>query len=347
MTPATAATALFTFTSSPRCLLSDAEPVPVVYRFARLLTRPATSGRFVPIFLGKGDAPPEPGQALRSPGCPRSHGSRPRSERAAFRSVLLGGGHDKITLPTDFPVNAPQWQATHHSGTTDTHMRGFFPDRRDREMPVRANDVTPHLSRVRGGHEHSCRRPGGRDGIPGERARPRRARGRRDRCTVVHRPGGAHPGHSTGVGHAARPLARPDVGERPDHAGCRAGTGDGQAAAGTQSPGRGRARRPRRGRSRGRRGRRPPWARTGRRQAGDAGDQRAERRRGTGSHIGAGAAGAAIAAAVATAVAAAVGAAWLGSAWRKAAALRFGTDYAGAGIEDVVAMSLAWAATRV
>jgi uncharacterized membrane protein len=58
-------------------------------------------------------------------------------------------------------------------------------------------------------------------------------------------------------------------------------------------------------------------------------------------------AGAAIAAAVATAVAAAVGAAWLGSAWRKAAARRFGTDYAGAGIEDVVAISLAWAATRV
>ena len=57
--------------------------------------------------------------------------------------------------------------------------------------------------------------------------------------------------------------------------------------------------------------------------------------------------GAAIAAAVATAVAAAVGAAWLGSAWRKAAARRFGTDSAGAGIEDVVAMSLAWAATRV
>jgi hypothetical protein len=44
---------------------------------------------------------------------------------------------------------------------------------------------------------------------------------------------------------------------------------------------------------------------------------------------------------------AAVGAAWFGSAWRKAAARRFGTDYAGAGIEDVVAMSLAWAATRV
>ena len=57
--------------------------------------------------------------------------------------------------------------------------------------------------------------------------------------------------------------------------------------------------------------------------------------------------GAAIAAAVGTAVAAAVGAAWLGSAWRKADARRFGADYAGAGIEDVVAMSLAWAATRV
>ena len=52
-------------------------------------------------------------------------------------------------------------------------------------------------------------------------------------------------------------------------------------------------------------------------------------------------------AAVATAVAAAVGAAWLGSAWRKAAARRFGTDYTGAGIEDVLAISLAWAATRV
>lgn len=54
-----------------------------------------------------------------------------------------------------------------------------------------------------------------------------------------------------------------------------------------------------------------------------------------------------VAAAVTTAVSAAVGAAWLGAAWRKAAAERFGTDYAGAGIEDVVAISLAWLATQV
>jgi uncharacterized membrane protein len=59
------------------------------------------------------------------------------------------------------------------------------------------------------------------------------------------------------------------------------------------------------------------------------------------------ASGAVVAAAVTTAVSAAVGAAWLGTAWRKVAAGRFGTDYAGAGIEDVVAMSLAWLATRV
>jgi uncharacterized membrane protein len=59
------------------------------------------------------------------------------------------------------------------------------------------------------------------------------------------------------------------------------------------------------------------------------------------------ASGAVVAAAVTTAVSAAVGAAWLGTAWRKVAAERFGTDYAGAGIEDVVAMSLAWLATRV
>lgn len=42
-----------------------------------------------------------------------------------------------------------------------------------------------------------------------------------------------------------------------------------------------------------------------------------------------------------------MGAAWLGAAWRKAAAKRFGTDYAGAGIEDVVAISLAWLASQV
>ena len=54
-----------------------------------------------------------------------------------------------------------------------------------------------------------------------------------------------------------------------------------------------------------------------------------------------------VAAAVTTAMSAAVGAAWLGVAWRKAAAERFGTDYAGAGIEDVVAISLAWLATQV
>jgi uncharacterized membrane protein len=59
------------------------------------------------------------------------------------------------------------------------------------------------------------------------------------------------------------------------------------------------------------------------------------------------ASGAVVAAAVTTAVSAAMGAAWLGAAWRKVAAERFGTDYAGAGIEDVVAMSLAWLATRV
>jgi uncharacterized membrane protein len=59
------------------------------------------------------------------------------------------------------------------------------------------------------------------------------------------------------------------------------------------------------------------------------------------------ASGAVVAAAVTTAVSAAVGAAWLGTAWRKVAAERFGTDYAGAGVEDVVAMSLAWLATRV
>ena len=57
--------------------------------------------------------------------------------------------------------------------------------------------------------------------------------------------------------------------------------------------------------------------------------------------------GAVLAVAVTTAVGAAVGAAWLGAAWRKAAAERFGTDYAGAGIEDVVAISLAWLATQV
>jgi uncharacterized membrane protein len=54
-----------------------------------------------------------------------------------------------------------------------------------------------------------------------------------------------------------------------------------------------------------------------------------------------------LAAAVMTAVSAAVGAAWLGAAWRRAAADRFGTDYAGAGIEDVVAISVAWLATRL
>lgn len=59
------------------------------------------------------------------------------------------------------------------------------------------------------------------------------------------------------------------------------------------------------------------------------------------------ASGAVVAAAVTTAVSAAMGAAWLGAAWRKVAAERFGTDYAGAGIEDAVAISLAWLATRV
>ena len=57
--------------------------------------------------------------------------------------------------------------------------------------------------------------------------------------------------------------------------------------------------------------------------------------------------GAAVAAAVAVAVGTAVAAAWLGATWRRVAARRFGTDYVGAGAEDLLAVSLAWAATRV
>jgi len=57
--------------------------------------------------------------------------------------------------------------------------------------------------------------------------------------------------------------------------------------------------------------------------------------------------GAAVAAAVAVAVGTAVAAAWLGATWRRVAARRFGTDYAGAGAEDLLAVSLAWTATRV
>ena len=57
--------------------------------------------------------------------------------------------------------------------------------------------------------------------------------------------------------------------------------------------------------------------------------------------------GAAVAAAVAVAVGTAVAAAWLGATWRRVAARRFGTDYVGAGAEDLLAVSLAWTATRV
>ena len=35
------------------------------------------------------------------------------------------------------------------------------------------------------------------------------------------------------------------------------------------------------------------------------------------------------------------------AAWRGVAARRFGTDYAGAGAEDLLAVLLAWTATRV
>jgi uncharacterized membrane protein len=57
--------------------------------------------------------------------------------------------------------------------------------------------------------------------------------------------------------------------------------------------------------------------------------------------------GAAVAAAVAAAVGTALAAAWLGVTWRRVAARRFGTDYVGAGAEDLLAVSLAWTATRV
>jgi len=42
-----------------------------------------------------------------------------------------------------------------------------------------------------------------------------------------------------------------------------------------------------------------------------------------------------------------VTAAWLGATWRRLAARRFGTDYVGAGAEDLFATSLAWTATRI
>jgi len=54
-----------------------------------------------------------------------------------------------------------------------------------------------------------------------------------------------------------------------------------------------------------------------------------------------------VAAAVAVAVGTAVAAAWLGATWRRVAARRCGTDYVGAGAENVLAVSLAWTATRV
>ena len=59
-----------------------------------------------------------------------------------------------------------------------------------------------------------------------------------------------------------------------------------------------------------------------------------------------GASGAAVTAA-AVAVGTAVAAAWLGATWRRVAARRFGTDYVGAGAEDLLAVLLAWTATRV
>ncbi|MGA2825231.1 MAG: hypothetical protein ABSF03_03850 [Streptosporangiaceae bacterium] len=52
-------------------------------------------------------------------------------------------------------------------------------------------------------------------------------------------------------------------------------------------------------------------------------------------------------AAVAVAVGTTVTAAWLGATWRRLAARRFGTDYVGAGAEDLFATSLAWTATRI
>ena len=57
--------------------------------------------------------------------------------------------------------------------------------------------------------------------------------------------------------------------------------------------------------------------------------------------------GAAVAASVAVAVETAVAAAWLGATWRRVAARRFGTDYVRACAEDLLAVSLAWSATRV
>jgi uncharacterized membrane protein len=53
---------------------------------------------------------------------------------------------------------------------------------------------------------------------------------------------------------------------------------------------------------------------------------------------------AATAGTVAAAAGMAVAAAWLGVRWREAAARHFGHDYAGAAIEDLAAMSLAWVA---
>jgi len=53
-----------------------------------------------------------------------------------------------------------------------------------------------------------------------------------------------------------------------------------------------------------------------------------------------------VAGAAAAAAAAAAGTAWLGAAWRAAAGRRFGADYPGAVIEDLAAITLAWAAAR-
>jgi uncharacterized membrane protein len=54
--------------------------------------------------------------------------------------------------------------------------------------------------------------------------------------------------------------------------------------------------------------------------------------------------GAAVVAPAVAAATAAVAAAWLGARWRQVAARHFGQDHAGAVIEDLAAMSLAWVA---
>ena len=56
--------------------------------------------------------------------------------------------------------------------------------------------------------------------------------------------------------------------------------------------------------------------------------------------------GVTVAVAVAVAVGTTVTAAWLGANCRRLAVQRFGNDYVGAGAEDLLAMSLAWTATR-